>query len=254
MAPGTYTSYKPISLPPLQVSGFLNLQKLPALHLNRPFTSFQPLWSSSFQLPPIGSANSTLELYKEDVQAINVESREEKAIESLKKMSPSDLHNLGKKLDKTEFFEALLPAALESQKLYGVPAEVTLVQAAIESDWGRKGIGGYNIFGIKGSGDAGSIKTNTTEFIDGKPVKMKLGFARYSNFYEAVSAHGKLFHNRYFKQITEDYQADGNKPRFIQRMAKRYATAPNYAWAINRRIKLYDLENLVQKATVQSQA
>ena len=71
-----------------------------------------------------------------------------------------------------------------------MPAEVTLAQAALESGWARSPIGGYNIFGIKGSGPAGKTSVNTKEYLDGRWVSIKDGFAKYHNFAQAVEKHG----------------------------------------------------------------
>ncbi len=43
----------------------------------------------------------------------------------------------------------MLPHALAAQALTGVPASVSLAQAALESGWGRHAPG-HNFFGIKG--------------------------------------------------------------------------------------------------------
>jgi flagellum-specific peptidoglycan hydrolase FlgJ len=166
------------------------------------------------------------------------------AIQQLRKVTPAQLKNL-----KAEnFFKTLLPAALESERVYNVPAAVTLAQAALESGFGASPIGGYNIFGIKGSGPAGSAKVNTTEFINGQYVSIKAGFAKYHDFYEAVSAHGKLYHNGYYDKGMAQFAKDRNVNRFIDSIAKTYATDPHYASKLKSLIKQFGIDTLVNES------
>lgn len=169
------------------------------------------------------------------------------ATNRLKIMEPSTLKTLGKE-DKKSFFRALLPAAIESERIYGVPASLTLAQAALESGWARSPIGGFNVFGIKGKGPAGTVNVKTKEFYSGKYVSTKDNFAKYNNFYEAVMEHGKLFHNRYFKKHTESYAQHKNIIRFVDEMAGTYATDPNYAKKVKKMMNDYQLIELTQEA------
>jgi flagellum-specific peptidoglycan hydrolase FlgJ len=162
------------------------------------------------------------------------------AIEKLKTMKPAELAKLGK-TDKKAFFQALLPAALESERKYGVPAEVTLAQAAVESGWAKSPIGGYNIFGIKGSGPAGTVSLATKE---GSGTPSRARFAKYNNFYEAVGEHGQLYNNGYYKKGMSQYAKDKNVSKFIDNIARIYATAPNYATKLKGVIKSYGLATM----------
>lgn len=196
-------------------------------------------------LPQSGQADApTLEALKR----AEVKHQDElAAIEKLKTMKPSELHQLGRK-DPKAFFQALLPAALESERKYGVPAVMTLVQAAVESDFARSPIGGYNLFGIKGAGPAGTVELKTREVIKGKNHTVSAGFAKYHNFYEAASSHGQLFTNGYYDKAMEQYARDKDSLKFIDNIAKIYATDPHYAQALKNRIAEYDLLDLVAQA------
>ena len=167
------------------------------------------------------------------------------AAERLKRVSTAQLAEAGKN-NKSEFFKLLLPAALEAERIYGVPASVTLAQAALESGWGKHAIGGYNIFGIKGKGPAGTVNVGTKEFINGKYVSIKDNFAKYNNFYEAVMLHGKLFHAGYkgYTKGLQVYKQTGNDNAFIDAVGKTYATSPTYSADIKKLMKDYDLVNL----------
>lgn len=168
------------------------------------------------------------------------------AIDKLKAIKPSELHKLGVK-NPTAFFKALLPAALESERKYGAPAVMTLVQAAVESDFARSPIGGYNLFGIKGEGPAGTVKAKTREVIKGKSHQVREPFAKFHNFYEAASAHGKLYTNGHYDKAMAQYAKDKSVMNFIENIAPIYATDPKYADVLKKRIDEYDLLNLVKE-------
>lgn len=163
-------------------------------------------------------------------------------IRRLEKMSPSELQQLGAS-NKTEFFKVLQAAAIESERKYGVPAEVTLAQAALESGWGKSPIGGYNVFGIKGEGPAGSVIKETQEWDGSKYITVKAKFAKYHNFYEAVVEHGKLFHNGYYNKAVNQFAKDKDYKNFISNIQGIYATDPKYSTKLNQLIDQYHLAN-----------
>lgn len=175
------------------------------------------------------------------------------AAERLKRVSVSQLKEAGSKNNKDEFFKLLLPAAKESERKYGVPASVTLAQAALESGWGKSGIGGYNIFGIKGKGSAGTVNVPTKEYLNGKWVTINDNFAKYSNFYDAVMSHGKVFHADYkgYKNGLSVYSRTGDANAFIKAVGSTYATDPSYAKKIMEIMNDYDLVNLTKNYYVE---
>ena len=64
----------------------------------------------------------------------------------------------GGRLPPDQFFRMIAPACIASSRLTGVPAAVTMAQAALETGYGRSSIGdAKNLFGIKGTGPAGSV-------------------------------------------------------------------------------------------------
>lgn len=169
------------------------------------------------------------------------------ASEKLKRVSPQQLKEAGMR-DKKEFFKMLLPAALESERKYGVPASVTLAQAALESGWAKSPIGGYNIFGIKGSGPAGTVRVPTKEYLKGKWVTINDNFAKYNNFYEAVMKHGQVFQGNYkgYKNGLDVYARTKNDYAFIDAVAGTYATDPKYKESIKQIMKDFDLVNMAK--------
>lgn len=164
----------------------------------------------------------------------------------IRDLTPAQLRQLGQQRDKTAFFQALLPAAVAAERQYGVPASVTLAQAALESGWAKSPIGGYNIFGIKGRGSAGTTNVATHEYINGSRKNIVDKFALYHNFEDAMIAHGKLFHNgRYDKGIRE-FAQNRDPYRFVDNVGHIYATGPKYAKDIKGMMQKYDLVEMAR--------
>ncbi|MBC7543451.1 MAG: glucosaminidase domain-containing protein [Candidatus Sericytochromatia bacterium] len=162
---------------------------------------------------------------------------------NLRSLTPAQLAQAGR-TDKAAFFKALLPGAIAAERQYGVPASVTLAQAALESGWAKSPIGGYNIFGIKGEGSGGSKRVWTREVFHGVSVPWYDKFALYNNFDDAMSAHGKLFHNGMYKKGVEQFAKDRDPMRFIANIGKTYATDPNYVRSIQKMMTDYNLVSL----------
>lgn len=230
---GRSDQFKP-SAPPPTTSG---LQSPLALFAKRPTAPTPPATPVSTTPTPAKPAVGIADM------------RHQMAINRLKTMTPQELKQLGEN-DKKAFFEALLPAAIESEKTFGVPAEVTLAQAALESGWAESPIGGYNIFGIKGSGPAGTVSVRTHEFYNGKRVNISDNFAKYNNFYEATQRHGKLFHNGYYDKAVTQYAKDRNATRFIDNIHGIYATDPKYSQKIKAIINDFGLDDMVNRTAM----
>lgn len=173
------------------------------------------------------------------------------ALKPLRDLSELELAELGGRKDKTAFFMALMPAALESERLTGVPASVTLAQAALESGWGKAGHH-FNLFGIKGKGTDGTSKPLTTEeVIDGKRVVIQDRFAKFKDFHDGVLAHGSYFlqhhawalENGKIKAVYAD-----NPQKFVAAFLKGYATALDYQKTVLSIMKSNGLEALVTAA------
>jgi flagellum-specific peptidoglycan hydrolase FlgJ len=161
-------------------------------------------------------------------------------LSKLADMSRADLKQLGA-TDHKAFLDALRPAAEEAEKKYGVPAAVTLAQAALETGWGQHVPEGFNLFGIKGSGPAGTINLSTREVVNGKDVTIKANFAKYHSFEEAVTEHGKLFHNGHYDKAISQFAQDKDPYGFVKNMGKIYATDPNYIKVVTQIMHQYNL-------------
>lgn len=134
----------------------------------------------------------------------------------------------GGKLSPSEFSKLFGPVARESMKRTGVPASVTLAQAALETGWGASSIGdAKNLFGIKGTGPAGSIRVSTKEFINGRMVTIQDNFRKYHSWAQSIEDHGKLLQNARYSPAMK-YK--NNPDQFAREIHKAgYATDPNYA-------------------------
>jgi len=135
-----------------------------------------------------------------------------------------------------ESFVARLQApARAASRASGVPAELILAQAALETGWGRheiataRGGNSHNLFGIKaGAGWQGpTAEVRTTEYVDGRAQSRVERFRVYDSFEAAFTDYAQLI---------------GNNPRYAgvvsapdARQAARalqsggYATDPAYA-------------------------
>jgi flagellum-specific peptidoglycan hydrolase FlgJ len=134
----------------------------------------------------------------------------------------------GGKLSPSEFSKLFGPVARESMKRTGVPASVTLAQAALETGWGGSSIGdAKNLFGIKGTGPAGSIRVSTKEFINGRMVTVQDNFRKYHTWAQSIEDHGKLLQN---SRYSPAMKYKNNPDQFAREIHKAgYATDPNYA-------------------------
>src|SRR6266849_1128728 len=105
----------------------------------------------------------------------------------------TDVLTLG---DRLNFFEHYGPLAQSGQKKYGVPASVTLAQAALESGYGQHDLGVYNFFGIKARLGELSVSRMTTEFIGGQRQSVMANFRAYASAEEAFDDHARLLSSR----------------------------------------------------------
>lgn len=104
-----------------------------------------------------------------------------------------------------------------------VLADLTVAQAILESNLlGNKpsklALKYNNLFGIKGRGTKGSVALETTEYVKGKPLKVKQNFAWNNSVEDSIEQRKKLFQNgtvdkptRYFKVLSAQTFEDAAK-------------------------------------------
>jgi len=134
------------------------------------------------------------------------------------------------------FVERMSGPARQAANQSGVPVQLILSQAALESGWGKHEIRGengqtsYNLFGIKASpGWKGRVvNVLTTEFgEDGVARKVMQPFRAYGSYSESFADYARLI-------STNDRYSEVLGARTPQEAARRvqeagYATDPNYA-------------------------
>lgn len=147
----------------------------------------------------------------------------------------------GGRLPPAEFIRMLGPVARESFRRTGVPASVTLAQAALETGWGRATIGdAKNLFGIKGRGPAGSITVRTREVVNGRSVYINAAFRKYNTWLESVEDHANLLKNG--SRYRRAFQYSNNPDQFAREIHRAgYATDPNYSRTLISLMKSYNL-------------
>ena len=135
-----------------------------------------------------------------------------------------------------DFVTALTAPAKMVQQQLGVPFEVVIAQAALETGWGQKiikseqGQSSHNLFNIKADNrwQGEKITKETLEFEQGTLVKKLAPFRCYDTLKESV----KDYIN--FLSTSERYQPalekKGDVEHFLHGIQKAgYATDPNYA-------------------------
>lgn len=134
-----------------------------------------------------------------------------------------------------QFVESLQPYAQASAQRIGTSTNAVLAIAALETGWGQSmlkdeyGLNSHNYFGIKAnSRDRIYTENQTTEFIDGAPVKIRARFKSFNGPNDGM--HGLadfLSENPRYQTALEHA---GDSKRFLQELQKAgYATDPDYA-------------------------
>ena len=139
------------------------------------------------------------------------------------------------------FIGTVVPGAVAAQRRYGVPASVTIAQAIDESGWGRSNLAtqDHNLFGIKGTGPAGSDAQQSAEYVNGQPVTSTSSFRVYRNAAESIDDHGRLLaSSQYYRQAMAD-RRDPNA--FADDLTGVYATDPGYGQKLINLMQRYDL-------------
>jgi hypothetical protein len=133
------------------------------------------------------------------------------------------------------------PGAVAAQRRYGVPAAVTIAQAIDESGWGQSTLASkdHNLFGIKGTGPAGSDPQPTHEYDNGKLVTRLASFRVYHNVAESIDDHGKLLATSGYYRQSMSYRHDPNA--FAAALTGVYATDPEYGAKLIGLMRRYDL-------------
>jgi flagellum-specific peptidoglycan hydrolase FlgJ len=145
--------------------------------------------------------------------------------------------------DSTEFVRSVKSAAIAAAAAGGLKNPKNIVaQAALESGWGKKAIGGTNLFGHvatqdwANSGGKFSFET-TSEYVDGKKIPAVRPFRVYDSLQQAFTGHIKVL-------STYPGALDADTPqKFGAALVdgkKKYATDPAYKSLIEQVYKKVD--------------
>lgn len=134
-----------------------------------------------------------------------------------------------------QFVQTLASPAQAASATTGVPAELILAQAALETGWGRHeiatrdGANSHNLFGIKAGshwrGETTDIVTH--EYINGRRIQVVDTFRVYDSFEHAFTDYASLIgNNPRYAGVVQAPNAE-QAARALQRGG--YATDPRYA-------------------------
>ena len=142
-----------------------------------------------------------------------------------------------------DFVSALEQPAKQVERQLGVPFQVVIAQAALETGWGQKviktanGDSSNNLFNIKADRrwHGEQTKTETLEFEQGTMVKKKEPFRVYDSIADSVNDYVNFLssNERYQATLTATQRVGGYKEKvehFLQGIQSAgYATDPKYA-------------------------
>lgn len=149
---------------------------------------------------------------------------------STQKVSPSEFKQ------PKDFVTALSEPAKKVQQQLGVPFEVVIAQAALETGWGQKiiktanGESSNNLFNIKADRrwDGEKASKDTLEFDNGRMLKKHEPFRVYQNIDESISDYISFL--RTGERYQDALNNSDNVEHFLHGLQKAgYATDPNYA-------------------------
>lgn len=125
------------------------------------------------------------------------------------------------------FTKEVIHAAQASQKIWGIPASITLAQWALESGYGRSmPSGSNNPFGIKALPGEPSVEAWTTEFIGGENIKVRESFRAFPTMEAAFVRHSQLLGTSGLYSSARQHLE--NPEQFADALTGVYATDPNY--------------------------
>jgi flagellar protein FlgJ len=135
-----------------------------------------------------------------------------------------------------DFVNRMRPFAMQASQASGVPPQLMLGQAALESGWGNReirmadGSNSFNLFGIKANGgwNGKVAEVMTTEYRNGVAYKQVEKFRAYSSYAEAFQDYASLVGNN--PRYAGVLQQGGDVAGMAQAIQKAgYATDPKYA-------------------------
>jgi len=149
-------------------------------------------------------------------------------------------------VNPSEFIMRLTNPAVESHRMTGVLASITIAQAALESGWGESGLtrAANNLFGIKADSRwrGETLALNTREFIKGQWKVVPAKWRKYPSWQASIDDHAAfLKQNPRYKACFLCTTASA----FAQALAQAgYATDPDYANKLIALVNRHQLQSL----------
>ena len=143
-----------------------------------------------------------------------------------------------------QYLEWIIPAAQQVCQKYDLPYQVCVAQGAIESEWGRYGLGngGFNIFGRKWGHWGNFVEVETQECYNGQWVTILDKFQSYLTMEDAIEDWCVLMTEEPVYMPASDYYFQTKDVwGFVERMAPIYATDPAYASKIWQTMRACEL-------------
>ena len=147
-------------------------------------------------------------------------------------------------MTREEFLADAKEAALAASAASGLPAGITVAQAALESRWGASELSrrANNYFGIKAHGKHAAIEMPTTEVVNGAARKVSARFAAYADMKECFADRDRIILTG--SAYAEARANAGDPEEFARALAKHWATDPQYAEKLLRVYRENGLERL----------
>lgn len=153
-------------------------------------------------------------------------------------------------IEKDKFLDLASKLAVNNMKKTGMSAALQTAQAILETGWGQSvpvdkynGQFSYNLFGIKGTGNAGSVISNTWEEYNGVTYRIDANFRAYNNVDESWEDHNNLLLTASRYSIYREVMHNSTQGAWALRRAG-YATDSKYPLKLMNIIDTYNLLKL----------
>lgn len=153
-------------------------------------------------------------------------------------------------IEKDKFLGMASQMGQSSQQMTGMSAALQTAQAILETGWGQSvpvdkytGQLSYNLFGIKGTGPAGSVTSNTWEEYNGTTYRIDADFRAYKNASEGWNDHKSFLLGGARYEQFRTVMHDSTQGAWALKRAG-YATDSKYPLKLMDIIKRYNLQKL----------
>lgn len=153
-------------------------------------------------------------------------------------------------MEAQAFITLVAGPARQTYLTHHIFPSLTIAQAILESGWGEQvpvdpvtKRSSYNLFGIKGTGTAGSVIIPSKEVERGQTVTRTSQFKAYYNYQESIDDHADFLLKPTYKKVI----MAATPEEAAQALEKAgYATDPQYAAKLSTLIQTYNLRQYDQ--------